>query len=241
VEIAGETYRAAPGTLFRYGPGVTHRLEADDTDPFVLYGVHFAEDGDLPEDAEASLQFEITEVPENYVRSGDRLPPVPGYAPCSRTGMWPLPYFESLADEYHDARPMSPLFMRGVFLQLAVLLSRWEGERLAVPFDRMLLRLRERLDRTAEQPFAPAELERLCGYSYDYIARLFKSRFHVTPYAYHTERKAAVAERLLTETALSITAIAERLHFASIHHFSKWFKRLRGEVPSAYRSRRRIL
>jgi AraC-like DNA-binding protein len=105
----------------------------------------------------------------------------------------------------------------------------------------MLLRLREHLERSAEQPFDPAELERLCGYSYDYLSRLFKSRFHMTPHAYHMERKAAVAERLLAETALSITTIAERLHFASIHHFSKWFKRRGGEVPSAYRSRRRIL
>ena len=43
------------------------------------------------------------------------------------------------------------------------------------------------------------------------------------------------AQRLLTQTDLTVTQIAGRCGFGDVHHLSRWFARLTGQRPSEYR------
>ncbi|HOS43539.1 MAG TPA: AraC family transcriptional regulator [Armatimonadota bacterium] len=72
--------------------------------------------------------------------------------------------------------------------------------------------------------------------SYRQLSRLFLAALGMTPKQYHVRCRLAEAERLLTGTTFTITAIAYELGFASSQHFSSQFARRNGMSPSAYRA-----
>ncbi len=43
------------------------------------------------------------------------------------------------------------------------------------------------------------------------------------------------AQRLLAQTDLTVTQVAERCGFGDVHHLSRWFRRVTGHSPSDYR------
>ncbi|MFC5651414.1 helix-turn-helix domain-containing protein [Paenibacillus solisilvae] len=242
VRIGGHRYRAQAGLLLCYGPGVPHEIEADPKDPFVLFGLHFTPHGSLSS-RPYDLRGTIVDVAEEKL-AGFELDDRDGMLPSgTNCGMWPLTFFEELVEEYNRGSQMSPLLLRGIFTQLAARLLRWirNNEYAVSPLDRQVAQVKERLIQQAEQAYDPVWLSLTTAYSVDYTARLFKERVGMAPHKYHMEMKLAAAKRLLEQTDLSSTQIAERLSLGSVHYFCKWFKRFTGEQPLRYRERTRIL
>lgn len=82
-------------------------------------------------------------------------------------------------------------------------------------------------------------LETLCRHfsiSKAYLCRIFKTGTGSSPVDYWISLKIKEAKRLLREGEYNITQIADRLGYASIHHFSRTFKRVTGTSPTAYQS-----
>jgi|GEM_PF-4953297 len=69
-----------------------------------------------------------------------------------------------------------------------------------------------------------------------YANRLFHQRFGMAPREYLARCREERACALLTGTALSLEAIAERLGFGEASHFTRQFKRWTGVAPSAFRA-----
>ena len=61
-----------------------------------------------------------------------------------------------------------------------------------------------------------------------------------SPIAYFNGLKILEAQRLIAQTPLNNTEIAERLGFSSVHHFSKAFKQKTGIAPTEYAKASRI-
>ncbi|MCY1454490.1 Helix-turn-helix domain protein [compost metagenome] len=159
------------------------------------------------------------------------------------TGMWPVPLFEQLVDEYRGTRLMNELILRGLLSQLIVKVFRWmKEERLSGShLDKQISAVKEKLEGKAAQAYNPKWLIDWMPYSHDYISRLFKERFGMAPHAFHTQARLNEVQRLLEETEMTSTSIAEALQFGSIHYFCKWFKLRTGIQPLEYRNRKRIL
>ena len=68
-----------------------------------------------------------------------------------------------------------------------------------------------------------------------HFARAFKAATGVAPHAYLTQRRIEQAKSWIVE-GLPLAEIAYRLGFSSQAYFTKWFKRLVGATPGAYRS-----
>lgn len=86
----------------------------------------------------------------------------------------------------------------------------------------------------------PPSLETLCrrfSLSRAYLCRVFRAGVGGSPVDYWIRLKIKEAKRLLREGEYNITQIADRLGYASIHHFSRTFKRVAGVAPTAYQSR----
>jgi AraC-like DNA-binding protein/uncharacterized cupin superfamily protein len=66
-------------------------------------------------------------------------------------------------------------------------------------------------------------------------SRIFTKVYGISPYQYVMERKRTKAKELLATSNLTIYAIAERLGFGSVNHFSRQFRRWTGMSPSEYR------
>jgi len=93
---------------------------------------------------------------------------------------------------------------------------------------------------SAQPPDQPADfhtLARACGVSYSTLRTAFQKETGTTLGQYRLARRLDSARRLLAETDLSITEIAERTGFCNQKHFSALFRRKQGTAPLAYRKR----
>jgi len=86
---------------------------------------------------------------------------------------------------------------------------------------------------------ASPSLELLCQHfslSRAYLCRIFKEETGTSPIDYWIGLKMKEAKKLLRESNYNVTQISELLGYASIHHFSRMFKRAYGVSPTAYQS-----
>lgn len=74
------------------------------------------------------------------------------------------------------------------------------------------------------------------GYSYSYLSRIFSLEIGLSIQDYYQKRRFEKAVEMLRNSDLSITKIAEGLHYQSIHSFSKAFHKNYGMSPTVYQA-----
>lgn len=83
------------------------------------------------------------------------------------------------------------------------------------------------------------KISQSAGLSVTHFCRLFKTRTGYGAMQYLNQHRVWKAEELLLRTAMNCTQIAEAVGLSGVHHFSRLFRKLRGESPMAYRRRYR--
>ena len=83
--------------------------------------------------------------------------------------------------------------------------------------------------------FSAEEIEQICGLSYKYAGTLFKKTTGRTIKEYQYFLRLNKAERLLVETDLSVTEIAQITGFSDVFYFSKIFRREKGCTARDFR------
>ena len=91
------------------------------------------------------------------------------------------------------------------------------------------------LDRDYARSWSLADLADGVGLAPTYLAALFSTQLGRAPHQYLIERRIARARQLLSNSDLSITAIAIEVGFGSGQHLARTFRKLEGTTPSAYR------
>lgn len=91
------------------------------------------------------------------------------------------------------------------------------------------------LHRYYNKPLCLQELARTCGVAPAYLCRLFQRYLGITPWQYLGRIRLHLAERLLRETTLSVTAVATLVGFNDLRHFQRLFRRTYGIPPSQAR------
>jgi AraC-like DNA-binding protein len=94
-----------------------------------------------------------------------------------------------------------------------------------------------KLDANMEIEIDPKGVARELGVSYETFRKGFQKQFGVSPGLYRSQRRIAVACRLLKLTTMTHQRIAEHLGFSDEFHFSKRFKQIVGVGPREYRRR----
>lgn len=84
-----------------------------------------------------------------------------------------------------------------------------------------------------------ADLASLCHLSESQLRRNFSMAYGMPPMAYRNELRMRIAEELLSETDMQVSAIADRLGYDCASDFCRAFKRLRGLSPTEYKRRGR--
>ena len=91
------------------------------------------------------------------------------------------------------------------------------------------------LDANLEIEIDPKTVARDLGVSHETFRKVFQKQFGVSPGLYRTQRRMAVACRLLKLTTMTHQRIAAHLGFSDEFHFSKRFKQIVGVGPREYR------
>ncbi len=87
-----------------------------------------------------------------------------------------------------------------------------------------------------DKPLCLRELARTYGVTPAYLCRLFRRYLGITPWQYLGRLRLHLAERLLRETTLSVTAVATLVGFNDLRHFQRLFRRTYGIPPSQVRA-----
>ncbi len=103
------------------------------------------------------------------------------------------------------------------------------------PLERAMRYLEERVDGSVRV----AELAALVGVSPSYLGALFRASTGGGVLAHHMALKMARARHLLDTTTLPIARIGQEVGMSDQFYFSRQFRRMHGEPPSAYRERRK--
>lgn len=80
-----------------------------------------------------------------------------------------------------------------------------------------------------------SKLSAKMGFSSAYLTKLFNKYIGDTPLKYLTDIRIHEAKHLLRNTTLPIREIGEKVGYPDQFHFSKTFRRLTGQNPTAYR------
>ena len=103
--------------------------------------------------------------------------------------------------------------------------------------NRRMLRARDAIDRSYAEPLDVPTLARIAYVSEAHFIRTFRATFGETPNRYLQRRRVERAMFLLRSTQRSVTDICMDVGFASLGTFSRVFKDVVGEPPSAHRRR----
>lgn len=84
-----------------------------------------------------------------------------------------------------------------------------------------------------------ADVCKALHYNKSHVFKQFKKATNYSLMSYFTKLKIDKAKKLLRETGLSVTQIADKLAFDSPNYFSKTFKKLTGYTPLQYKKMRK--
>ncbi|MCD9022546.1 AraC family transcriptional regulator [Cohnella silvisoli] len=129
---------------------------------------------------------------------------------------------------------------KGLFVQLWVQLLRenhWKNNAHLLSKWELLDRIKNYMSHQTEHEITLDELSKFANLNKYYLCKLFKKAFNITPIQYHVAVRLEKAKQMIQFTNLSLSVIAEKTGFQSIHAFSRAFRKLEGVSPSFYRKR----
>src|SRR5437588_1242456 len=103
--------------------------------------------------------------------------------------------------------------------------------------NRRMLRARDAMDRAFAQPLDVAAAARIAHVAPAHFSRQFRATFGESPHRYLQRRRVERAMELLRDTDRSVTEICFDVGWGSLGTFSRTFREVVAESPSAYRAR----
>lgn len=103
--------------------------------------------------------------------------------------------------------------------------------------NRRMLRARDAMDRAFAEPLDIPALARIAHVSESHFIRTFRATFGETPHRYLQRRRVERAMFMLRESDRSVTEICMEVGFTSLGTFSRTFRDIVGETPTAHRRR----
>ncbi|MFD0712882.1 AraC family transcriptional regulator [Paenibacillus sp. GCM10027626] len=230
--VNGEVYHVQERDIILNVPEEIHDGEADPLEPFRYFYVGFNFD------AEAREGYSMAAIKELFDR-------VERPVLADRFGI-DVPFIRIL-DELHNLKEYSALMISMYLHQIIVLAYRNFAEQqnrtikaasyvqvdeqkkivyeVIQYIDANLLRITE-LGKVAEE----------LHYSYSYLSHIFKKEVGMTIKEYFDSKRFEQAVEWLKLGGMTITQMADRLHYQSIHTFSKAFRNKFGISPSEYQA-----
>ena len=210
-QVGGHFLTAEPGSLLWIPPGLPHHLRpANPGQPFEVWW----------------LRLRITQ--------GRR--PVPGPRAIVEENAWDaIPLLRQLVGEMHPSGVDSwrDERVRALLVLLGARAGAVGEEGLSPPQRRAVERLGAD---SVSKRLRAADLAAAANLSPDYFARLFTRTFGQSPRAWLVKHRINAAAMRLADSALSVKQIARQLGYDETFLFSRQFKQVTGQSPTAYRA-----
>ncbi|RXZ82461.1 AraC family transcriptional regulator [Paenibacillaceae bacterium] len=239
--LDGVKYAVQAGDTLIMIPMVKHIIRSTSSTPLIQYIVHF--DLYYTEQRAAWTTLGITNKAQEHVTEEEKA--LKMIYPISRMNvvqqqelkkkfLWMLRVFQD-KNEFSQLRLKSLIIeMVALFLenqsyyrtsQSAKMTKSWDSIQQCIEF----------IQRNYTDPELKNEyIGHQIGFSSSYLSSLFKEQIGITVHKYLTYVRIEQAKKQLLEGSGSITEIAEKTGFSSIHHFSRIFKKEVSLTPSQF-------
>lgn len=241
IHTCGRTYETVPGSLVYMPAGQPHDWIADNQDPMVHVCCYFDWsfiDRRAVYAHPSVICYNTAELLPSWI--GPSFPhAIPEHASVEKLRIW-VDLFEKFYtdNEYTNDRTfMRNLKIQSHFQQFIAFFLAFTLKEEHIPDPRMN-KLLERLD----HDMVRGELKPLAAYynelqiSRGYFFELFKQATGLPPIQYMNQFRINRAKDDLIFTNLSVTEIAEKHGFSSVHYFSKLFSQVVGKSPREFRA-----
>ncbi len=240
-------YRDSSFRAFLPGEKHVERTFSEDVLVMVYDGVlRFHEDGVLKEIRKGEYYLQ-----RRGLRQEGRLPSdEPKYYYIHFLGDWePSPHRLPLRGSA-DFTQLMPLFKHLDFLQatmapaietqaaLCQILSILHRQFSATEGQKTAQRVISLVFQDLQQHHSLDDLATLCGYSKNYVIRLFRQETGLTPHAYIHRMKLDMARRLLANSEMPVAQVGQECGFGAYSNFYKEFVRAEGMPPLQWRKAR---
>lgn len=215
--IGDTTYKGEAGTWFFIPPHTPHSYFNDSSLPFGLYSVHFDLYPKMNFVEELGLKYSVNVTPDSDSEQIFRT-----FSSVCNNNL--------LCDKIETKTCLFHLLKE--YIRLSGQGSIIVGGKNSEGLQKVLSYINENL----HQPISNEELANLCHLHPTHFSRYFKEKVGQTPQRYITHKRIEYAKRLLEQTELSMTEIAESVGFYDNSHFSRSFKQVYGFSPLNYRS-----
>jgi AraC-like DNA-binding protein len=108
---------------------------------------------------------------------------------------------------------------------------------LAAPAGALLSAAIRTISQRYHETITNADLAKVCGLSVRAFERQFRNTYGSSPHTYIRQLRVRMSCRPLVFSRASLAEVAGDCGFADQSHFTKEFRRIMGETPSAYRAR----
>ena len=154
--------------------------------------------------------------------------------------------FQMLLDEFYIRDEESNLMIHFYFSQMLIQLHRIltgkSRQKLqkhsSAASNNAVYRALQYIDREYARITEVKQVAQTLSYSEYYLSHIFKEKMDVTVKDYLMRKKITAAAHLLQASNMTVTEIAEQLHFSSLHSFGLAFKRYMGMSAGDFRRSR---
>lgn len=221
----GRAYRVTPGDIFVNLPDERHTV-SEHPKGLILYWLILRMDDvkdsflQQPSQEAAALHQALLNIPHRLFRGTERIKRL----------------FQSL-HMLHDEpdSKLRTLRLRTALLELLLDVVAAAKTHTVPPEETRLNALIREIKTHPEQEFSVDDLARRVGMAPNHFITRFRMFAGLPPRQYQLACRMATARELLTQTALPVTEIAQRLGFCTSQHFANLFKRHTGITPRACR------
>lgn len=226
----GKSYPVKAGDIFINLPGQQHDGKADTIDPFRYFYIGFNFDNSHEEqDAFQHMKKMFDQIEKQVV------PDMFGIQNA----------FVSIFNELINLKEFSPLMIKTYIHQIIILAYRnfydtWKKEYIPPKgmdeTKKIVYDIVNYIDTNLCNITELKQIANELGYSYSHLSHIFTREIGLTIKDYYNRKRFEKAVEWLKNSDMSITGIAQKLQYQSIHSFSKAFRKNFGISPTEYLS-----
>ncbi|MHB8963802.1 MAG: AraC family transcriptional regulator [Saccharofermentanales bacterium] len=243
ITIGDTVYKGVPKDLFFICPGEVHSIEflskPHVRQPHVHFDLFYQPNSpSIPVSLKSFDKFTSEERKLIRKNESSLLPiQLPTYMKLHNPAAFESILFE-ITKAFEQQLPYAELELKGLFLDLLVCLSRevlWSNNSERYCRNNLILEIRQYLAANTSSEITLDQLSSQFNINKYYLIKIFQDNNFDTPIHFHLNKRLELAKQLLQFTNYSITDIAEKTGFHSIHSFCRAFKRMESVSPKKYR------
>jgi AraC-like DNA-binding protein/mannose-6-phosphate isomerase-like protein (cupin superfamily) len=219
LRLKENTFTLREGTCFIFRPGDEPHGQHNPEDPLEVFALHF----ELSDHEGSSIDPSTQLFPNGAIQVGNHV--------FLRTLCRELTFLSMVS-----ASPLSHFRSEMAFWQLLALMK--DTQSVTNLSREGIRRVIEAIEEDPRKSWTVTKMAQMAGYSKPHFNRLFKAETGSSALNYVTRYRIHHASRLITESSLTITEIAENLGFCDVYFFSRQFKKITGFPPGKLRSKK---